>query len=214
MNLKKILLLGDSIRMGYEKYVRMAFDGQAQVYAPTDNCRFTQYLLRYLIEWQEVIGCGSDVDVVHWNAGLWDILRLADGEPQTPPEHYAYYIDRICRYLKQLYPNAAQIFATSTKVVEARYTGRYKRANADIVAYNEAAVKTLTPHGVIINDLYALTDNFSESYWSDMTHFNTKEGAEALTAQVCRHIGDALKIEPVLPDFSKLFTKETNIIGL
>ena len=39
--MKKILLLGDSIRIGYGKYVSMAFEGQAQVYAPTDNCRFS-----------------------------------------------------------------------------------------------------------------------------------------------------------------------------
>jgi hypothetical protein len=47
-----------------------------------------------------------------------------------------------------------------------------------------------------------------------MTHFNTKEGAQALTAQVCRHLGEVLNITPTLPDFDKLFQKETNIIGL
>ena len=212
--MKKILLLGDSIRIGYDKYVRMAFDGQAQVYAPTDNCRFTQYLLRYLLEWQEETDCGSDVDVVHWNAGAWDVLRLADGEPQTPLEHYTYYLERIHNYLKWMYPNAVQIFAAATKPIEPRFIGTYNRFDKDVQIYNAAAVETLTPLGVKINDLYALTDTFPEEYWSDLTHFNTKEGAEALTAQVCRCIGSALDIKPVLPDFDKLFTKETNIIGV
>ena len=212
--MKKILLLGDSIRIGYDKYVRMAFDGQAQIYSPKDNCRFTQYLLRYLIECQEETDCGSDVDVIHWNAGAWDALRLADGESHTPIDHYTYYLARIHRYLKQLYPGAVQIFATSTKPIEPRFVGSYKRFNKDVLAYNAAAVETLSPLGVKINDLYALTDTFPEHYWSDMTHFNTKEGAEALTAQVCRHIGEVLDITPRLPDFSKMFQKETNIIGV
>ena len=212
--MKKILLLGDSIRIGYDKYVRMAFEGQAQVYFPKDNCRFTQYFLRYLLEWQEETGCGSDVDVVHWNAGAWDVLRLADNEFQTPLEHYTYYLERIQRYLAKLYPNAQQIFANITKLIEPRFIGTYKRFNKDVLVYNAAAAETLSPLGVQINDLYALTDTFPESYWSDMTHFNTKEGAQALTAQVCRHIGEALDLTPVLPDFSEMFQKETNIIGL
>lgn len=212
--MKNILLLGDSIRIGYDKYVRMAFEGQAQVFYPQDNCRFAAYLLRHLIEWQEETACETDMDVIHWNVGLWDILNIADGDTLTPVEIYTYYLERIHRYLKLLYPNAAQIFATSTKVMEPRFTGRYKRFNKDIRTYNAAAVDTLSPLGVQINDLYTLTDTFPETHYSDMTHFNTKEGASALTAQVSRCIGDALGLTPVLPDFEKLFTKETNIIGL
>lgn len=212
--MKNVLLLGDSIRLGYGKYVRMAFDGQAQVFFPEDNCRFAAYLLRHLIEWNETYSCETDMDVIHWNAGLWDALNLADGEALTPIDHYTYYLERIHRYLKQLYPNAVQIFATSTKVIEPRFQGQYKRFNKEIQRYNAAAAETLAPLGVTINDLYGLTDTFPESHWSDMTHFNTKEGAEALTSQVCRHLGEVLNITPTLPDFDKLFQKETNIIGL
>lgn len=32
--MKKILLIGDSIRMGYDKYVKLAFEGEAEVYYP------------------------------------------------------------------------------------------------------------------------------------------------------------------------------------
>lgn len=38
--MKKILILGDSIRQGYDKYVKMSFQDVAEVYYPGDNCRF------------------------------------------------------------------------------------------------------------------------------------------------------------------------------
>ena len=73
----KILLIGDSIRKGYDEYIRMVFDGIAEVYYHDENSRFTTYIIRQLYEWKSLIGCGDDVDLVHWNAGLWDDLRQA-----------------------------------------------------------------------------------------------------------------------------------------
>ena len=101
--MKKIVLIGDSIREGYQKYVKMAFEGIAEVFSPDENCRFSAYVLRNLIDWKERMGCGDDVDCVHWNAGLWDALVLSesidcdpDGINLVPVEIYEYYIDKIC----------------------------------------------------------------------------------------------------------------------
>ena len=43
--MKKILLIGDSIRQGYDYYIKMAFEKSAEVYYPGDNCRFTGYIV-------------------------------------------------------------------------------------------------------------------------------------------------------------------------
>ncbi len=48
--MKKIILIGDSIRQGYDKYVKLAFENTAQVYYTNDNCRFTTYIIRHLID--------------------------------------------------------------------------------------------------------------------------------------------------------------------
>jgi len=58
----------------------------------------------------------DDVDVVHWNVGIWDILRMQDGEPLAEINVYRDYVDRICMILKMLFLNAALVFATSTAV--------------------------------------------------------------------------------------------------
>ena len=95
--MKKIILLGDSIRMGYDKYVKLALEGQAEVYFPKDNCRFTQYVLRNTHAWVEESGFGEETALVHWNVGLWDVAQVLGDEPITPIEVYEAYLHRICK---------------------------------------------------------------------------------------------------------------------
>ena len=45
--MKKIVLLGDSTRMGYDKYVKESLETSAEVFYPEENCRFAEYILRY-----------------------------------------------------------------------------------------------------------------------------------------------------------------------
>ena len=49
--MKNVLLIGDSIRIGYGKAVKRTLEGKANVYFPTENCRFASYVLRYLHEY-------------------------------------------------------------------------------------------------------------------------------------------------------------------
>ena len=76
--MKKILLCGDSIKFGYQRYVMGALDGVAEVYALTESGRFAQHMLRWLHEWKEKEKIPTDIDLVHWNVGLWDVLRIMD----------------------------------------------------------------------------------------------------------------------------------------
>ncbi len=138
--MKKILLLGDSIRMGYDKYVKASFDGVAEVYYPQDNCRFAANVVRFLHEWRWQLLENADVDLVHWNVGLWDDLKMPDGEHLTPLPIYTYYIERICKAIKLYFPTAKVVFATSTPVQEELFT-TCKRYNRDTEEYNAAAVE-------------------------------------------------------------------------
>ena len=79
--MKKVVLLGDSIRLwGYGTPVEEALKNEFEVWQPTENCRFTTYVIRNLHEWKKQTECGSDIDLIHWNVGLWDCLRQIDGE--------------------------------------------------------------------------------------------------------------------------------------
>lgn len=212
--MKKIVLIGDSIRKGYDRYTKMAFEDVAEVYYPKDNCRFAAYTLRFLRDWKNQFECGEDVDCVHWNVGLWDSLIMAlDGEHLTPIGIYEYYLERICNAIKKLFPSAKVIFATSTPVQEELFL-QNKRYNKDIEEYNSVAIRMAKKHGFEINDLYALTKDAPKSYHSDLTHYYTKEGTKLITDQVVRCIEKSLNIKAKALDYDKLFAQTDDVVGI
>ena len=214
--MKKIVLIGDSIREGYQKYVKMAFEGIAEVFYPDENCRFSAYVLRNLIDWKERMGCGDDVDCVHWNVGLWDALVLSesidcdpDGINLVPVEIYEYYIDKICIAIKKLFPKATVIFATSTFPLNLEATNaKYAWRVHNIEAYNEAALEIIEKHGFAVNDLYEITKNAPKEYHSDRVHYYTKDGTRILTNKVVESIEESLKIQGKKLDFDALIVDE------
>lgn len=205
--MKKIVLMGDSIRMGYDKYVKEAFEGTAEVYYPSENCRFAEYMLRYAHVWKENDKWPDDIDLVHWNAGLWDVLELFDDGPLTSISYYAECISRINKRIRMLYPNAKIVFATSTPVLEDKYGEGAKRHNATIKEYNDAAVAALASSDTVINDLYSLAIDFPEEYHSDVTHYSTDKGREYIGGRVisviCKELGitaSEVNIENFVPE--------------
>ncbi len=203
--MKTVLLLGDSIRMGYDKAVRRSLAGVAEVVFPGENTRFASYLLRHFHEYLKEAADGR-VDVIHWNAGLWDCLRLFGEEPHTPLDVYAYYIERICIRIRKLCPDARVIFATSTKVISERMDENFKRYNEEIEVYNKAAVRIAEKYGLVINDLYALSKTLPESVHSDAVHYYTPEGTRAFTKQVLASLGEALGLSEVPQYLEELYT--------
>ena len=191
--MKNVLLVGDSIRIGYDKAVEKTLAGKANVYYPADNCRFAPYVLRYIHEYKALVKDG-EVDVLHWNVGLWDCLRLFDEEPLVPIDIYAYYIDRICVRIQKVFPQAKVIFATSTSVLTEKMKPHFKRYNDEIEAYNKAAIEVVKKYGFAVNDLYAVSVSLPEEAHSDAVHFYTPEGTKAFTDQVLSYVVPALGI--------------------
>ncbi len=182
--MKKVFLIGDSIRIGYDRYGKELLEDRAQLYWVDDNARFVAYTLRYVSEWA---GHGCDpaaIDVVHWNNGLWDALHMLGDEPQTPLEEYRAGLRRIARRLKFLFPNAKIVFGLTTSVIEARMSPRFYRRNAEIERYNAVAREVMAEEGVAVNDLYAVASAMSDDWHSqDGTHF-TEDGYRALARAV------------------------------
>jgi hypothetical protein len=203
--MKNVLLIGDSIRMGYDKAVQKSLEPFASVYFPAENCRFASYVLRYLHEYKNLVKEG-EVDVLHWNAGLWDCLRLFEEEPHTPIEVYAYYIDRICVRIKKVFPDAKVIFATSTAVLSEKMDINFKRYNEEIEAYNKAAVDVVKKYDFTINDLYATSLTLPEEAHSDPVHYYTTIGTEIFANQVLSHITNALGINKKVSYQEALYT--------
>jgi hypothetical protein len=203
--MKKVVLIGDSIRMGYDKYVKEALEGTCEVFYPAGNCSFAQNVLRFVHEWKEKGEWGDDVDLVHWNAGLWDVPEILGDEPVTPIDQYAVQIACIDKRLRLLFPNAKIVFATSTAVQEEKFGPVFKRKNATIEAFNAAAIKALEGTDTVIDDLYAVTLTASEECHSDMTHYSTPAGIERVGGKVIECISSELGIEAKAVDMDTFY---------
>lgn len=189
--MKNVLLVGDSIRAGYDKAVKKSLEGVANVYFPEENCRFASYVLRNIHEYINDV----KFDVIHWNAGLWDCLRLFEEDPHTPIDVYGYYIDRICIRIKKLCPDSKVIFATSTSVLSEKMLKDFKRYNEEIEAYNKVAVDIVKKHGFLVNDMFPLSVSLGEAAHSDAVHYYTPEGTKAFTNKVLEVLADALQLD-------------------
>ena len=187
--MKKIFLIGDSIRFGapnspgYGVFVKEKLTDKAEVYAPNENCRFAQYTLRYLHEWAVATSPKDEIDVVHWNNGLWDVLHLFGDEVFTDIDYYGKTLERIYKRIRFVFPNARVIFALSTSVKEDWADPSFTRYNNEIEEYNKKAIEVLAPLGVAINDLYSITQTFDDSLRSDWVHYS-EEGSKILADAV------------------------------
>lgn len=188
--MKQVFLLGDSIRMGhdgsggYERCLRALWEGKCRIYAPAENCQFAQYALRHLPGWAAACPA-ADMDLVIWNCGLWDVLRMYGEAPLTPPETYALMLRRLVRLIGLLFPRAGQLFLTSTPTVEARYTGPCTRRNADICQYNRLAQSVMEAADVPVLDLYAAAEDFPPEWRADHVHY-TGAGDRALALRIAQ----------------------------
>ncbi len=182
--MKKITLLGDSIRMGYGKRVEELLKDEFEIYQPEDNCRFSKYTLRgVLYEWSKQIE-GSDI--IHWNNGLWDMCDFGEGV-FTSKEEYANNMTRIAKLLKE--KGKRVIFATTTPIRE----GNPYDDNRRIVDYNNFIVPILSEMGIIINDLHSVVVPDINKYIreDDKIHL-TDEGVEICAKKVIETIKSAL----------------------
>ncbi len=200
--MKNIYLIGDSIRFGsrggkgspgYGIYIKQMLNDVANMYAPNENCRFAQYTLREICNWASQVDA-EKIDVVHWNNGLWDVMRLHGDEPLTPVDMYINMLERIYRKIRLFFPNAKIIFALSTSVIEKNAPNGYVRYNREIEQYNEAAKNLMESLGVAVNDLYSITQSFDESYYADWVHPNEK-GARILADAVIKSIEKEMRNE-------------------
>ena len=193
--MKKIVLIGDSIRMGYDAYVEEKLKGKAEVLYPKENCGFSQNVLLNLSGWKADGNWGDDVDLVHWNAGLWDAAHLMDEDTITIPEQYAMTLTRIVKRIRMLFPKARIVFATSTSVLEDKYGKDFWRKNADIRRFNGIARQVFAETDVVIDDLYTVMLEAPDSERSDMSHFYTPGGTKRIGDAVLRCICPLLGME-------------------
>ncbi len=154
MRLKKVLLLGDSIRISYEPAVRALLEQRATVVGPLENCQFSLYTLSALARWLTELG---NPDVVHWNNGIHDVGHNPNRRPIQMPLDV--YVGNIGLILKQLRATGARIiWATMTPTHPYRpfLADQWSWRNEEIDRYNAAVLPLMQQEGVPVDDLHAV----------------------------------------------------------
>ena len=184
--LPRVVLVGDSIRIGYAPLVAKLLDGKAIVISAKPNGEDSGNVLKNLDEWI----VKEKPDVVHINAGLHD-LKLKGRSYQVPLLDYEKNLKTIVERI-QTGTKARVIFATSTPILDTLHAERkvgFDRFEADVQKYNSAAVGVMKQAGVPINDLHGLVEGGGKEklLLGDGTHY-TPEGYELLAAAVTESI--------------------------
>lgn len=196
--LPRVLLLGDSITIGYTPFVKEMLEGEATVIRPTrpngraENCSGTNNGVTAIDRWLQIDG--GDWDVIHFNFGLHDLkredpqTRAASGNPDHPrqaePKDYEKNLRKIVEQLKK--SNAKLIFATTTPVPEGKLTPH--RDPEDVVRYNEIAQRIMRENKISVHDLYSFAlPRLNEIQRPVNVHF-TPEGSEELAKEVVKSI--------------------------
>jgi len=190
--LPRVLLIGDSISMGYTLPTRELLKGVANVHRIPTNGSSSDVGLKKLDEWLATDGAGKKWDVIHFNWGLHDLKHWKEGKldlagPQVNPvDQYEKNLREILARLKKT--GAKLIFATTTPVPE----GSGGRVAKDEIAYNEAATHVMKDEGVAIDDLHALAESkLGEIQLPKNVHFSNP-GYKTLAEQVAGSIKTAL----------------------
>lgn len=199
---KRVLILGDSISIGYTPFVQKMLADEMVVLRPMrgdkpENCSGTTAGVANIDRWLQIDG--GKWDVIHFNWGLHDLKHVKpDGKasdsatdpPQATVEVYEKNLREIVAKLKAT--GARLIFATTTPVPEGKMA--VYRTDADAVKYNAAALKVMKENGITVNDLYA----FAKPQLMDIqrqpanVHF-TDKGSEVLAGEVVKAVQAVVK---------------------
>lgn len=179
--LPRVLLLGDSISIGYTLEVRAALQGVANVHRPAANCSSTSHGLANLGAW---LGTGK-WDVIHFNFGIHDAKLPPEGVRHASLEAYERNLRELVRRLRAT--GAKLVWATSTPIPNGGVLAPDRRF-ADITAYNAVAAKVVHEAGVALNDLHAaIAPRFAQLARAGDLHY-TAEGSALLAQHVAASI--------------------------
>jgi lysophospholipase L1-like esterase len=194
----KILIIGDSISIGYTPFVKEALSNKYDVFHNPGNAQHTGTGLENINKW---IG-NEEWDIIQFNWGLWDLCyRHPDSKYQGNRdkingkitfsiEDYEANLDSIIKILKT--KTKAKLVFVTTSYVPKNEVGRFQN---DANKYNEAAIKIMKKNDIPINDIYAKSKKIHNKYGlgSDDVHYKP-EGYKELSKLIVNFIENEIEL--------------------
>jgi len=195
-----VLIIGDSISIGYLPFVKELMKDKALVTRPynengdPENCQGTTNGVKNVDRW---IG-DTKWDLIHFNFGLHDIKHMdpETGKNSKDPSHphqadLKQYKKNLEAIVEKLQTSGAKlVFATTTPYPDE--VGGPLRDPGMPEKYNKAALKIMKKKSIVVNDLFAyVLPRMEEWQRPNNVHF-TEAGSRALAKQVARIINENL----------------------
>jgi len=193
--LPRVLIIGDSISIGYTPFVVAALKDKAIVKHHKGNAGPTLRGIQRIDAW-----LGKEKwDVIQFNWGLWDMYRWSYRKYDQSPEAYEKNLESLVSRLEKT--GAKLIWATSTPICpKAEKKSHVLVDPAGERAYLETARRVMKKHHIAVNDLHAFMAPRRKKYaLADNDVHYTKEGYQALADQVVAKIKETLKDLPPTP---------------
>jgi len=188
-NLPRVLLIGDSISIGYTLPVREFLKGKVNVHRIPTNGGPTTKGITSIDAW---LGKGK-WDLIHFNWGLHDLKFMGPngenlfpkekgGKAQVPLEEYEANLDKLTARMKK---TGAKLVWRNTTPIPSGSKGRYV---GDSVKYNRAATRVMKKHNIPIQDLFTVSKERMEELMLPANVHYKKEGSRLLGELVAKRI--------------------------
>jgi hypothetical protein len=184
-DLPRVLLIGDSISIGYTLDTRELLLQKANIHRIPENGGPTIRGLEKIDQW---LGDGK-WDVIHFNWGLHDLKYMDTGKKQVSLNDYETNLTKLVERLKKTGANL--IWASTTPVPEGDV--KPKRIPDEVKDYNNVAAKIMMKNKVQINDLYKFALPRLKSIQRPVNVHFTEEGSKALAKEVAKAILEVIE---------------------
>ncbi len=189
--LPNVLIIGDSISIGYTLPTRALLQGKVNLHRIPTNGGPTTKGVNEIEKW---LG-ERKWDLIHFNWGLHDLKFMGkDGTNLVPKEKGGIvqvslpdYEKNLNKLITRMKKSAKQLVWRNTTPIppgsKARYVG-------DSVKYNQAAARVMKKHGVPILDLFTPSKKNMKDWMKEANVHYHAHGSQALAERVA---GDILK---------------------
>lgn len=184
--LPRVLLIGDSISIGYTLPVRELLKGKANVHRIPQNGGATEVGLEKMKSW---LGDGK-WDVIHFNFGLHDAKYASETTQRATREQYAANLRTLITQMKAT--GAKLVFATTTPVPKGGVLSPTRKFDS-IEERNKIATQLMQEQGVAIDDLYAVVLPVMAKVGRENDVHFAPEGYEVLAKAVAESVEAQLK---------------------
>lgn len=191
----QVLIIGDSISLGYTPYVTQALSSDAVVIHSQGNSEDSNNGVRNVERW---VGT-KKWDVISFNFGLWDLCYRRPGPItfQNRDKVNGAVAVPLAQYEKNLSLIASRLKATGAKVIFQTTTfvpdNEPGRHAGDVVRYNQVATEVMKRFGISVNDLSAVSATLpTQMYESDTDVHYTESGYSELSKSVSDSIRSEL----------------------